>query len=180
VRTRKPIPRGRAFTLVEAVVCTLIVGIILVAAIATLGASKRAQKSSGDRASAQLLADDLLAEITAKAYADPDLAGAFGIDPGEQWSSRRTFDDVDDYDGYTETPPKDPAGVPIPGYERWTRSVRVERIVSGNPDQTSGVETGAKRITVTVTANDTVIATRTAVRTSGADAGRTSATAMTK
>jgi prepilin-type N-terminal cleavage/methylation domain-containing protein len=182
VTTRHICPdHRRGFTLVEAVVCTVIVGIILVAAIATLGASKRVQKGGGDRATAQLLAADLLAEIASKAYAEPDMAGGFGIDPGEQPSVRATFDDVDDYDGYTESPPKDAAGNAIAGYEHWTRSVRVERIIATAPEQAATIETGAKRITVTVTCNDVVLATRGVIRTGGADAGRAgSATATTR
>ena len=163
--------RSGGFTLVEAVVCTLIVGVMLVGAVSTIGASRRAGQGISDRATARVLASDLLAEIVTKAYAEPG-GGAMGADAGEQSLSRATFDDVDDYNNYEESPPKDLAGNAIPGCEKWSRRVRVELVDPANPDQTSAIETGTKRITVTVSYNGTVLAERIAVRTQAADAGR--------
>jgi type II secretory pathway pseudopilin PulG len=163
--------RARAFTLVEAVLCTLIVGIILVAAIATVGAARRAHKSASDRAAANPLARDLLVEITSKPYIDPTASGptSLGIDPGETPMTRSTFDDVDDYAGFQESPPTSPSGAPMPGYDKWTRAVAVEYASPASPDQPAFTDTGIKRITVTVAAGGTVLATRTALRTSAAD-----------
>ena len=166
------IRRARGFTLVEGVICTLIVGMMLVGAISTIGASRRSQQGISDRATARLLAIDLLAEIVTKAYAEPDGSFAMGADAAEQSLSRATFDDVDDFNNYEEAPPKDLAGNVIPGCEKWSRRVRIEQVDSTNPDQPSVIETGTKRITVSVSYNGTSVAERSAVRTRAADAGR--------
>jgi MSHA pilin protein MshD len=169
-----PTRPSSAFTLVEAVICTLIVGVMLVGAISTIGASRRSQQGLSDRAAARLLAADLLAEILTKAYAEPDGANSIGPDAGEQSQSRATFDDVDDFHNYEETPPKDLAAAVIPGSEKWSRRVRVEHVNSDNPDQTSLTPTGLKRITVTVTItrDGEPLAQRSAIRAQAADAGR--------
>jgi prepilin-type N-terminal cleavage/methylation domain-containing protein len=163
----------RGFTLVEAMICTVLVGIILVAAISTVGATKRAQKSAADRAAANLLAADLLAEVASKAYSEPSGSGALGVDSGETPSSRSGLDDVDDFAAYDESPPTDRAGNTIPGFEKWSRFVRVEYVSAASPEQVAVGETGAKRITVTVTSNGTVLSTRTTIRTAAADQQRT-------
>jgi type II secretory pathway pseudopilin PulG len=161
----------RAFTLVEAVLCTLIVGIILVAAIATVGATRRTHKSASDRAAANALARDLLVEVTSKPYADPTATRptSLGVDPGETPMMRPTFDDVDDYAAFTESPPTSPTGAAIPGYDKWSRAVTVEYASPASPDQPAFTDTGVKRITVSVWANGAVLATRMALRTSAAD-----------
>ena len=164
---------SEAFTLVEAVICTLIVGVMLVGAVSTIGASRRSQQGMSDRATARLLASDLLSEIVTKAYAEPDGSASIGTDAGEQSLSRATFDDVDDYNNYEESPPKDLAGNIIPGSEKWSRRVRIEQVNSTDPDQISAVETGTKRITVTASCNGLAVAERMAIRTQAADAGRT-------
>jgi hypothetical protein len=75
----------------------------------------------------------------------------FGREAGEQLANRASWNDVDDFDGYVETSPVDPAGTAIPGVpEGWSRSVTVEWVAPSNPSQTSQTETGLKRVTVTV------------------------------
>ena len=51
---------------------TLIVGLMTVASLHTLGAATRSSMSTGDRAVALGLADDLMAEILAAPYDDLD------------------------------------------------------------------------------------------------------------
>lgn len=75
-----------------------------------------------------------------------------GTDTGEGSSSRTDFDDVDDYHGWSASPPQDRGGSDLVDYAGWTRSVTVEYV---NPVQPGSLGTasdgGAKRITVTVT-----------------------------
>ena len=163
---------ARAFTLVEAVICTLLVGMILVAAISTVGAARRSRQGLTDKALARVLAGDLLGEISSRAYAEPDGSGYFGADAGEQTSNRLAFDDVDDYHNLDETPPRDAAGNPIKGCEKWSRIVRVEYVSAEKPDEISLGDDGLKRITVTIRASGDVLAERSTVRARAADTGR--------
>jgi type II secretory pathway pseudopilin PulG len=104
-RNSRP-PARRALTLAEVVVSTLIVAVMTVAALDGLGATTRSSELAGNRGIAQGLADDLIAEILSTAYSDPGGAAVFGLEPGESTGTRANFDDVDDYNNWTEQPPQ--------------------------------------------------------------------------
>jgi len=102
------------------------------------------------------LAQDLMEEITSKAFEDPTAGpGSFGAEEG----SRLLYDDVDDYDGYgPHSPPKDEQGNAMANYSVFTRSVTVVNVAevgaanmprASLAAQTEG-STSFKRITVTV------------------------------
>src|SRR5206468_12187441 len=83
-------------------------------------------------------------------YQDPTLPTlVLGAELGE---TRVTFNDVDDYNGLSESPPQTANGTTIAGYTGWTRSVQVAWANPSNPSASSLIETGLKRITITVTA----------------------------
>jgi hypothetical protein len=95
-----------ALSLIEVVASTMIVGLMTVAALNSLGAATRTSDSIGNRAVAQGLADDLVSEILQLPYGDPDQTPDFGLENGETTGSRYAFDDADDYNGWSEQPPR--------------------------------------------------------------------------
>ncbi len=146
--TRTSRPPGRGFTLVEAVISLAIVTTMVVVGLEMMGASAKARIVQREQASATGLARQLLSEIRPCRYADADQPTGFGPESGEV---RVTFDDVDDYNGYVEIPPRFKTGGAVPGYDGWTWNASVARADRSNPQTSSGSETGLKRITVTVT-----------------------------
>jgi MSHA pilin protein MshD len=157
-------PRG--FALIEAVLSVLIVSLLLVAALNVLGGSRAGQAWNSNRLRAHYLASDLMAEILDKPYADPGATPIFGPEPAEIIAGRTTYDDVDDYSGYTESPPKDRTGAVIPGLTGWRRDVAVAYVTPANVTVTSLTDQGVKRITVTVSRNGGTFAKLVALRTS--------------
>ncbi len=170
---------GRALTLVEVVMSTLVVSVTLVAALHAVGGARLAQQTSDDRARAMTVAEGLMNEVLQCAYDDPDGTGVFGPDPDEDADRRVTFDDVDDYDQWTESPPADRAGAALPGLDGWERRVRVVYVAraallpasivlatgsSGPPAE----DTGLKRIRVTVLRDGRTMAVLDALRSSAA------------
>ncbi|MCE9591971.1 MAG: prepilin-type N-terminal cleavage/methylation domain-containing protein [Planctomycetes bacterium] len=153
------------FSLVEAVVCMVVLSLVLVAAMQVAGAANVAQAKVSERVTGRLLADGLLSEIVPLAYADPGASPVFGREAGESTSSKQAYNDVDDFNGWTESPPLSRTNVEIVGMTDWTRSVAVQWVNVPVISQVSVNETGAKRITVTVTRNGRVIATAVAIRT---------------
>ena len=144
--------KRRGSSLAELTIATMLVGILLSAALTSTGQSLLAQRKSADRVAGQQLASVLLAEVLAKPYGDPDGSlSVLGLDLLEVLTQESSFDDVDDYDGYVESPPNDTAGVTLLGYTGWSRRVNVVWVNSSTLAVSSG-ESGVKRVTVTVTA----------------------------
>ena len=137
----------QAFTMIESVLATVIVGVMMVAAVQTVAASRVLQFKSAERAQGALLAGELMTEVLAGAYEDAS-SPVFGPEAGE--SGRAQFDDADDYRNWQEEPPQQRDGTAIGGLDQWRREVAVDRVPPANLAALSAVETGAKRVTVTV------------------------------
>jgi type II secretory pathway pseudopilin PulG len=155
----------RALTLMEVVASTLIVGMLAVATLNGLGAATRSADSIGNRAIAAGLADEMLSEIVQQPYSDPDGSAVFGQEGGESASPRSAFDDVDDYDGWTASPPQYRDGTTIPNRANWRQRVQITRVVPSDPSQTTNIDQGAKRVRVTIEYQNQVLADQSAIRT---------------
>jgi type II secretory pathway pseudopilin PulG len=151
--------------MIEVVASTMIVGLMAVAALNSLGAATRSAESIGNRAVAAGLADELMAEILGTKYSDPSGSPVFGPEAGETAGPRSAFDDVDDYHGWNQSPPKYRDGTTMPDRTDWRQRVQVRLIVPSNPSQTSATDQGAKQITVFIEYQDGVLAQQHAVRT---------------
>jgi type II secretory pathway pseudopilin PulG len=152
------------FTLVEAAVSLIIVSAMLVAALSTVGASRLSQHKSSLGSRGQLLAESLMAEILRQDYQDPDIQGVFGCESGESTSTRADFDDVDDYHGWSSSPPVDKNGSLIWGLTNWKRSVTVEWVDPLDLGQVKLSETNVKKVTVTVSYDDVLVASLVGIR----------------
>ncbi len=137
----------RAFTMIEAAFSVAITGVVLTAAMGTFGAIARNRSIEAERRAAYPLGQQLMAEILQAYFVDPGPSPVFGPEAGE---TRATYDDVDDYNGWTETPPGTRAGVALTGYAGWTRAVAVA-YVDPVTLTVSATATALKRVTVTVT-----------------------------
>ncbi len=155
----------RAFGMAETALSVVIVGVMLVAALKAVGVSRSGQINISDRARGELLARALMEEIMRQAYREPTDTPLFGLEGAEIGSiNRLLFDDVDDYDGLTNSTPQYRDGTTIPNATGWTRSVTVVYVNPSNFNQTSITDSGAKRITITVAHNNVTVATLVAVR----------------
>ena len=153
-------------TMTEVVVATAIVGVMTVAALESLNMVYRTRRLNGSRLTAPFLAQDLMAEVLAMPYEDPQIAGgSLGLDSGETSSSRSTYDDIDDYHGFTSTGVKARNGTAIADYAGWQQQVQVTYVLVNDPSATSGSDTGLKRITVTATSPEGNVASAVALRT---------------
>jgi Tfp pilus assembly protein PilV len=142
------LPR-RGFTTIEAALSVVVVAIIALSAVQMAGTSAVLTTVQKDQARGTALARQLMAEIMQQHYIDPGTSPVFGPESAE---TRATYDDVDDYNGYTESPPQNNDASLVNGFTGWTRSTVVEWVSSSSPGGTaSASETGLKRITITVT-----------------------------
>lgn len=161
--------RPRAFTLVEAMVSIVVVALMLCAALTAAGAARVRQEKNAARAQANWLAQSLMSEILAKPYADPEGLNLLGLELNEVLSLRSSLDDVDDYDGLTESPPQNADGSTMTGYTGWSRTAAVVSVPANNFTTSSGSDTNYKRVTVTVKKGRQVMAQLTAIRSKARD-----------
>lgn len=75
--------------------------------------------------------------------------GTLGIDGAESASDKRTFDDLDDFNGWVEASPLDPVMRALPAFPKYRRTVAVAFVTSALA--VSGTATDYKRITVCTT-----------------------------
>jgi type II secretory pathway pseudopilin PulG len=153
----------RAFTLIEASLATLVVGVVLVASINAVGATAKQRAALHDQSVAIGIAEARIAAIVALAYADPDTPSApLGTDAGEV--SMADWDDVDDA--------HDPNSIQPSSARDWTWLTTVEWVelsAAGRPGGVSPTDTGLKRIQVSVKSGQKVLAVRWAYRSRGWD-----------
>jgi hypothetical protein len=176
-----------AFSLAETLMCMLLVGTVLVASLYTVGDATIARQATGDRGVGQLLAQDLISEILRLPYQDPDQTPIMGAEGGESTGNRSSFDDIDDFHMWTQTPPVYIDGCQVGDLNcdgmiqpelgeydlsDWTRTAKVERVAAGQLTASgdAGSETGIKRITVDVLYKFKPTARLITVRTDGASA----------
>src|SRR3954470_21891713 len=157
--------RRRGLTLIEVVASTMIVGLMVVAALNALAAATKSSNSIGNRAVAAGLADELMSEIMMQPYSDPDGSPIFGHESGESTSVRSAFDDVDDYHGWNASPPQYRDGTTIPDRTNWRQRVSVSYVSPTNLTTTSATDQGVKRIRVQIEYQSVVLADQYAVRT---------------
>lgn len=156
------------FSLLEVVVSTMLVGTLLVAATRGLGSSVLSQRKVAERAKAAWLADALQSEIHQQAYLEPGTTTSnITRETGESASSRAAWDDVDDYHGWSDSPPQNKDGTVMPNLSGWQRAVTVQWVSLSNIATTSAVETGVKSVTVTAKLNGATILTRVFIKTRG-------------
>jgi hypothetical protein len=169
-RIRNNFARGRAagVSLIEVTAAVLLVSIMLAAAMRSVAVSKLVDYKSAQVARGKLLAQGLLAQILELPYQDPLVVTVtLGPDAANGETSPANYNDVDDYNGWTESPPKNRDQTNISSdLSGWTRSVVVEWV---SPSNLTGAallsESHCKRITVTVSYNGTKVATMVGIRT---------------
>lgn len=160
-----------AFSLVEVIISVLIVGGVMAAVLNTIGATATIRRMDADRVRGEALAQDMLDEILSQNYEDDgEAAGSFGLTGGESATGdRSTFDDVDDYDGWSMSPPERADGTQIAGFTGWKREASVVWVDPSDPDTSSGSDTRLKRITVRVYRGSRQVASATTLRSAALD-----------
>ncbi|MHC4986401.1 MAG: type IV pilus modification PilV family protein [Planctomycetota bacterium] len=158
----------KAFSMIELVIAVAVVGGLLAAALTTVGASRGSQFKIARRRQAHLLGEALLAEIAQQPYEDAE-ARALGTEVGEAGATRANFDDVDDYDGWTDGPPQLPDGTQLTQFADYARRVTVVYVSPMKLTQVSASDTGVKRITVAVDFQGSEVASLVAHRTRAKD-----------
>ena len=139
--------RRRGIAYVDVFVSMVIVSLAIVAGLHAFGVFAKGSLSDRDTAIAMELASQLAAEIRGQAFEDSG-APVFGPESGETDGTRNSFDDVDDYNNWSASPPKRRDGTAMTDYQDYTQQASVALYGSANQ----------KKITVTIKKGDRVLA----------------------
>lgn len=170
VRSRRAGPLGarpRGVSLLEAVISSLIVATMLVAALSALASSTKAARIQADKCLGPNLARQLMAEVLQSRYREPTQKARFGPEPPETADSRAAWDDVDDYHQWSASPPQAKDGTRLTHADGWRREVTVQYVRPDDPTHTTGSDQGLKRVTVTATSPAGKTSTLVALRSEG-------------
>ena len=145
--------RPRAFTLMEAALTTVIVGIGTVAVLQLLAAGTISNAQSSELMTALHLANEVREMSRGLKFEDPTTPAFWGVEFTE--TSRALWDDLDDLDGQTLKPPMDARRETLTEYPNWKQVITVDTVLPQNIAQTT--TDGAQpvnRITVAVFKGD--------------------------
>jgi type II secretory pathway pseudopilin PulG len=123
-------PRGRraAFTLMEAGVVMMIVGVGAVAFIELLAAGTVSNADATQRTTAINLAGNIREMALGLKFADPQSPGTWSnVEPVVE-----LYDDIKDLDGQTFQPPLNGRRQPIEALSAWSQAVTVETVAQSN------------------------------------------------
>ena len=143
----------RGVTLIDLIITIIILAIAVPPMVGVFITSTRNSTFGVSMARANHLASNLLEEIRSKRWDENTGAASvtLGPDTGE---TRATYDDVDDFHGLNETPPKDSQGVTMGGSTGFRQQVWVCYVAStavATPCIGSGTTSNYKHITVKIT-----------------------------
>ena len=143
--------RRTGISLIEVVVSTVIVALVISTSMQTVATTVSIRTRTTELQLGPSLARGLLCELLQKPYADPnELTSTIGLDTAESSGNRWSFDDVDDYHGWSSASPVYADGSAMPIGAGWLREVTVVFTDPSNLSDT-GTDMGLKRINVSVT-----------------------------
>jgi len=121
--------RHRGFTLIEAAMTTVIIGVGCVGMLQLLGAGTLANNDGAELTTGMNLAGNIRECMTGLSFTDPTTPTHWGPEAGETTVTQ--YNDLDDFDGWTSSPnpPIDARRQSLGSqYDGWVQQVKVERL----------------------------------------------------
>ncbi|MBI3548223.1 MAG: hypothetical protein HY078_04125 [Elusimicrobia bacterium] len=150
-------PHSGGFILFEVTVSYVVLALALVALVPAFIMAIKANKNAERLQLATDLSQELLEEIRMRKWDEQTSGTTFeyvavgstslGIDTGETASDKTTFDDIDDFNGWTENGVRNPMNVALAPFSMYMRTVTVVYVESTN-FTTSGTPTDYKKVEV--------------------------------
>lgn len=147
----------RGFTLLEAALTTIIIGLGVVSMMELMGACTRGNAAGAQMTTALMLASHVQEMMASAAFKDPNFGSDyFGPEPGENLAS---FNDIDDFDQQMFNPPLDSSRQPLSQLGQYSQVLTVapvlDRQLDANSDESAPsipktTYTGAARVRVRI------------------------------
>lgn len=136
------------FSLIESVISIVVVSTLLLASLHAVAVWTVNRAAIEQRMAGPGLAQDLMAEILSMPFEEPVDPPTFGRESSESDINRVAWDDIDDYHGWSASPPQLRNGTEQTELVDWTREVQVEWVDPLDPNTAVVGPTSTKRITV--------------------------------
>lgn len=115
------------FTLIEALIATVLIGVAIAALITSNVAHTQANAYGMHTSTAEFLIEEIRAMTLPMAFVEPDeVVDTFGPDDGEVDAG--DYDDLDDFDGVTFSPPVDVNGNNLNDFSEYSQIITVESV----------------------------------------------------
>jgi len=154
--------RNKGFTLVEVLVATILVGMAIASLMAANASLTRTNGAGIDISTAEFLLDQIRELSYTLAVTDPETGtNVFGPEEG----SLSDYDDIDDFDGKTFSPPIDADFQQLDMFSSFSQNITVSNVNSSNFNQVvSDHSSPFVKITVTITQNGKQIVSQSWIR----------------
>jgi type II secretory pathway pseudopilin PulG len=116
------------FTLIEASLTTIIVGVAFLAMLQLFATGTKVQATDMRLTSGLSLIKNVHEMALGMAFTSPTTPAVWGLDAGEDADSPMDWDDVNDLAGRTFSPPIDGGGNPIADMDSWSQTVQVRNV----------------------------------------------------
>ncbi len=151
------------FTLIEAMIASILIGIAIVALMTGSGAFTMANGAGIDLSTAEFLLEEIKGLTAPLPVVDPETETAvFGAESGEVLAD---YDDLDDFDGATFSPPIDVSRQPLDNFSAFSQQVTVENVNASDFTAVVG-DHGSDfvRVTTTILLNGGEISSTSCIR----------------
>jgi type II secretory pathway pseudopilin PulG len=155
--------KSEGFTLIEALMAAMLIGLAIAALAASSGAFTMYNAAGVDLSTAEFLIEEVR-EMTAPLPVVDAVSGTatFGSEAGE---SLATYDDIDDWNNRSYCPPIDVSRTEMPEFDAFTQQITVQNVTTANLTQTAtNHSTDLYRVTVTISKAGVPISTSSWIR----------------
>lgn len=151
------------FTLVEAMIAMVIIGLTIAALVASTGAFSRSNAAGIDLSTAEFLIEEIRELTASLPVVDPQTATTtFGPETGENLAQ---YDDLDDFNGASFSPPIDINRTALANFAGFTQQIQVQNVAVNNFNSVvADHSTNFVRVTVTILMNGTSLSSATWIR----------------
>ncbi|MCK5171773.1 MAG: hypothetical protein KAR47_00165 [Planctomycetes bacterium] len=152
------------FTLLEALLAMVLIGISLTSIVASMGAYTQVTGVGLNLSTAEFLIEEIRELSAALPAIDPDTGIAtFGVETGE--GSVADYDDLDDFDGQTFSPPVDVSGTALTAFSAFSQQVVVENVSASDFENVvSDHSSDFVRVTVSILLNGNQVSSASWIR----------------
>lgn len=154
----------RGFTLVEILIAVVLLGLAIASLVAANGAFTQTNGAGIDLSTAEFLIEEIRELTTPLAVVDPvDGAVVWGAEIGE--AAAGDYDDLDDFDGATFSPPVDASGNALAEFASFSQQISVENVSPVSLDTVVADHTSDfVRVTVSILQNNKTISSTSWIR----------------